>query len=678
MSGSEVNNNTNTPDGTGEERVFSTSPNNDTAARQLNKGLSGEGGALSGVDGVETPKTQLDAKEKKERERMVLAMTSEQIAQAYAEMSEAISNMQSQIDKMDEGFSLLCERANEILSNLDENISEAANTLSRQKAELAALEEGLDSASDKEYQTVLIDLKKAEIENTESVQKLYTELRESTAESLNDATQEFNNAKTVLSQLQEMKLEAEGSDNPAEKIELLNQQIAAAEQNVQVAQSAITDIENRAELAGKIITFGASELQIESASCSAINDELKKLEMTKARTELTQNLTSAIKDGVISQTEAASLMALSDKAGVTQENQMQFAKDIAKSGIAIETPSGALTGAAAETYLLSEFDKLRQEKTEELDNVHKHISNTAAQATATQTEITAQEQILGETTATIDKITTEGSEIDIAAAKLGIYTIGENQSYATSIITDINGNEVHIDNSGDQDTYYHLDATGTRVDYDPIVDADQLFNFSMGKDGGAAMMSSDQPSTVKRFANIELDSAAGLVRYSQMSATTAIDAGELTLGTLANNIAELKQHASTLQSDIDTINKVEQQLALGEISIEEANIQIVAIDNNSKLAASETLNISQPHNDPNGIYANGLTMGSILDEYTEHNEINASYTTPISDQTAGLPSLTSNIFGKNPLVEQPVPSTEEHLEIKDNPKHTTPNTGMIG
>ncbi len=659
-----------------EQDSFDASPNNKVAGRQMNEALQGIEGRVSGVQGAEIAHKKHEEKDKEKRERMVFAMTSEQIAEAYAEMDRAIINMQANIIEMGKNLVELSHHAHEILNELHDNLAEIETKLLRQQDELKDLEDGLETADDKEYQQVLIDLKKAEIENTQSVQELYQELKESTSESLNQATHKFEAAQESLSDLQELRQAAEIAGNPEEHLEMLSRQIAEAEQNVQNAQDAIKDIENRAELASKIITFGASDLNIESLTCSPIDDELKKIEMTKARTELTEQLTGAIKDGVISQSEASSLMALSSKAGINQENQMMFARSIAKSGIAIEVADGpSLTGAAAETYLLSEFDKLRQEKSQELENIHAHMAKAGARQEATQTEINAQTQILTETTADINEQTTTGSKSEIAAAKLGVASIGENISYVVDVITDANGNEVHIDNSGATDSYYRLDASGDRVDYDPIKDDLQILNFSMGKDGNAPMMTSAQ-DTIKRFANIELNTDIGRTRASQIGATSSIEKGEVTLAVLSSNISDLKQQEDMVQSDIAKLDEIETQLASGELSIEAANSQIIAMQGDgSNWVKSEG---APPQNN---IFANGLTMGSVLDNYPQYAEPNASYAAPINNGTSNTPSLTTTAFGITPeQSEEQKIALQQQMDAKNDPDiNSSPsNTGMTG
>ncbi len=756
---------------TDEERIFTAAPDNKAAATQINKALNGENGAISGVQGSETSLNQQEEKKKQERERASFSMTSEQIAQAYAEMGEAIVIMQEHIHEMGESLAVLSQKSNEILVNIDDGLTEIGEKLSRQKDELRNLEEGLNSSVDKEYQLALIDLKKAEIDHTESVQNLYKELKESTEESLAQAKQDFDIAQTTLSELQELKHAAETSGNIGEHLEELTIHIAIAEQNAQNAQRAIESIATRAEFTSNILESSA-QFQMESFTCSSIEDEIKKIEMTQARTELINELTTSIQDGEISQAQGLALMALSTKAGVTKEEQINFAKGVAKAGIIIQTPEGPLTGTQAQSYILSEFDNLRQEKTQELNETQEHLINATEQQEKLQTEITNQTQILDETTASINDITTKGSASEIAAAKLGIAIIGDNQSYLTSVIKDINGNEVHIDDSNN--TYYHLGESGERVYYDPVNDKNQILNFSMGKNGDAPMMSQVQtpsilsslgstflssaqmPAPVSRFANIDVNTDASLMRYNQINAASSIKSGELTFATLTADIDNLKQKATLIGADIDKINEIEQQLSSGQISIEDANNQLNSFkEENSKWASSDDFamntpkfglaeydktsnealsivenaainngiisqldydRISQsptmpageldalmvannvrlegeiPQNNPKGIYANGLTLGSVLDDYPQYNEPNASYLAPVNNGVDNVASLTANTFDQTAqntsdltqeqlkLEEEQRITLQQQIDAKNNVNfNSTPNNaGMIG
>ncbi len=581
---------------------FGFSP--ESAKIQLGQALSGAGnGKRTTFSAAEDNRD--DAKKEGDKNRKVFAMTMQQITAAYAKLGEKIEDLGEAVKEVGEQLSELTTVAKALLDDLDKNITDTEERLSAQKAELSELEKNLKTTpdSEKEYQQALIDSKKAEIKNSEAAQDLYKELRTSTSESLDKANNEFGLAQSSLADLMKQKHDAEQSGDPEGQLEDLKRSITAAEQNVQKAQETIETIKNNTELRSNIITFSKGDLDITGviSSCGTLEHEQEKVAMIETRTNLTAAITVAINDNEISEAEASNLMALSTKAGVTSENQMIFAKNIAAAGVIIQTKDGPLSGEEAQTYILNAFDELGQEKQQKLEETKGQIFDTEAQVDLTQSEIAQQQENLDTSTTALNTMIAGGNEAEQRSIYLGASSVGNSQSLAIPVIKDINGNEVHIDRSGDTPSYYHIDENGEHTQY--AQDDPQVANFTKGVDGGGDMsllLSQSQASQAmsssafgatpqssllgiqspsetvinKKFANETVSEEAYKARLGQEDAQESIASNKLTLETLNTTIDDLKNEGSLLEGDIGKINEIERQIAANEISIQEANAQL--------------------------------------------------------------------------------------------------------
>ncbi len=282
--------NSNKSDINEQEEAFTATPNNKVAARQINEAIQGIEGKVSGVQGADDAHRKHEEEKEKKRNQTVLSLTSEQIAQAYAQLDKSIEEMKKHFEEIEVKLTTLRSRSQNVLDHLSNEIALANETLLRQKEELEILEQDLETTHDREYIQILIDQKRAEIENTEAVIRLYNGLRDTTQENLTIATQEYEQANSDLQKLIEQRDLAVSSGAPEQYLEKLQRQIEQTEIRIQNASATITDIENRAISSDKTIKLAVTELHTESVSCTSLEGEMNKTRATIERTAIIKSL----------------------------------------------------------------------------------------------------------------------------------------------------------------------------------------------------------------------------------------------------------------------------------------------------------------------------------------------------------------------------------------------------
>ena len=554
--------------------------------------------------------------------------------------------------------------------------------------------------------------------------------------------------------------------NQAPPQELLDR-LEEAKQQIKQADESLDRVDSRAKFAEKMLEKTQSIYSEMTMTCAApgVIDE-QAIELAK-HASILEAVLVATEDGVINEKELKNLTLLSADANYTPEQVKEFAQDIGKSGIAIETKDGMVSGADASSFIIAQYEEIKAEKEAALNQTQNAIDTTENKAAALEDTIEQSDQKAQASTEKLIDLTMSDDAMESRAAKLGAASIGDNMSIGFEKITDFKGNLVAIDLSGDQPAYFAVDQNGESVmgeDGKPITYTQGTPEYMIFEEkrlaGESGSLSSSIPqsspfnplqssplglsipqqsSLIPVFANDLVNNDAYMAKFDQKDAIETKASSEQELASLMGDMDKLKAQENMLVADIAEIDRIQSGVQDGTISIAQAQTQLKQFQNESseqetQLASSsqdsneEHLTLDTPNIDPfvadksineaeaiiaeaqnnggtiseaeyeklaafpsisenditkamdaagvkvegpsynnglNGVYANGVTFGSVLDEYGGDPTSFA----PVNNQTQNAP-LASSAFGNaiepSTQVNTPPISTVEQPQYDPN------------
>lgn len=591
----------------------------DAQIKQYNDAMSG---AAEGK--TNTAASTAAEKEKAEKEKKYKA-TLENAAMLSAinsinQMSDALDRMQENLDALDQKSQKSAITVSEIEERLSPRIQELEENTKRLEEELEQLKESGASQGE-------IDSKAQELANSETLLKLYKDTNSTLSQEHQAAQQQMDSARqNMISIRREIEEYKDGNQSPPQ--ELLDR-LEEAQQQIKQATESLDRVDSRAKFAEKMLEKTQSihnEMTMTMAmTCvdPAVIDQ-QTIELAK-HASILEAVLVATEDGVINEKELENLAFLSADANYTQEQVNEFALDIENSGIAIKTKDGMVSGADASSFIMAQYEEIKAEKEAALNQTQNAIDATENKAAALEDTIEQSDQKAQASTEKLIDLTMSDDAMESRAAKLGAASIGDNMSIGFEKVTDLKGNLVAIDLSGDKPAYFAVDKNGEAVmgeDGKPITytqgSSEYMFFEEKRLAGESGSMSSSVPqssqfdplksvqfgistpqqsSLIPVFANDLVNNDAYMAKFDQKDAIETRASSEQELASLMSNMDQLKAQENMLVADIAEIDRIQGGVQDGTISIAEAQTQLKQFENDSTEQETQLASSSQDSNE---------------------------------------------------------------------------------